>query len=163
MQHGIVLDGRAQFVRHCAAGSASETRQGNFRALNAPPGVQQVPVQQASPKSAMIPWLGWMEHCPHCSYSKWGEAGDGAIFDRSLPTKKLPRRARSSPASAGGPMVVVCILVGIIGMLISAPILWWRYGPLVAFLGVPFGASLLVLALLLLLALRSYNRSHDER
>jgi uncharacterized membrane protein required for colicin V production len=60
-------------------------------------------------------------------------------------------------------MVVVCILVGIIGMLISAPILWWRYGPLVAFLGVPFGASLLVLALLLLLALRSYNRSHDER
>ena len=60
-------------------------------------------------------------------------------------------------------MVVVYVLVGIIGMLISAPILWWRYGPLVAFLGALFGASLLVLALVLLLALRSKKRSHDER
>ncbi|MET0531201.1 MAG: hypothetical protein ABW003_23185 [Microvirga sp.] len=60
-------------------------------------------------------------------------------------------------------MVVIYVLVGIIGALITAPILWWRYGPLVAFLGALFGASLLVLALVFLLALRSNSRSHDER
>ena len=60
-------------------------------------------------------------------------------------------------------MVVIYVLVGIIGALITAPILWWRYGPLVAFLGALFGASLLVLAVALLLALRSKKRSQDER
>jgi membrane associated rhomboid family serine protease len=70
---------------------------------------------------------------------------------------------RESLPRLEAPMVVVYVLVGIIGMVISAPILWWRCGPHVAFLGSLFGASLSVLTLVLLLALRSNNRSHDER
>jgi hypothetical protein len=56
-------------------------------------------------------------------------------------------------------MAVAYTVVGFIGALIIAPILWWRSGLLVALLGTPFGASLLVLVMTVLLALRPNNRN----
>ena len=55
--------------------------------------------------------------------------------------------------------MVAYAVVGFTGALITVLILWWRYGLLMALLAAPFGASLLVLGLAILLALRPDNRS----
>jgi hypothetical protein len=54
-------------------------------------------------------------------------------------------------------MVVAYAIVGFIGTLITVAMLW-RYGPLIAFSGGPFGGSLLVLVIAVLLALRPDDR-----
>jgi uncharacterized membrane protein required for colicin V production len=56
-------------------------------------------------------------------------------------------------------MAVAYAVVGFIGALITALILWWRYGALMALLGAPFGACLLVLVVAVLLRLRPDNRN----
>lgn len=59
-------------------------------------------------------------------------------------------------------MVVAYVIVGLIGALITVPVLWQLYGPLAALLGAPLGASFLALAVALAVALQSDRRSHDK-
>jgi uncharacterized membrane protein YeaQ/YmgE (transglycosylase-associated protein family) len=56
-------------------------------------------------------------------------------------------------------MAVAYAVVGFIGAMITALILWWRYGALMALLAAPFGACLLVLVVAVLLRLRPDNRN----
>lgn len=60
-------------------------------------------------------------------------------------------------------MVVAYVIVGLVGGLATSLILWWLYGPLAAFLGAPFGASLLIGIVALRLALRADRRRRKSR